>query len=85
MSGDFDPFAMLFVMEEAGWDTVEIRRQLINESGLLGISGVSGDVRDIEAAAKAGERRRTLGVGTPIFMASKSILARISPRSAGLM
>ena len=77
-SGDFDPFAMLFVMEKEGWDTVEIRRQLINESGLLGISGVSGDVRDIEAAAKAGNDDARLAMETYFYGVKKYIGAYIA-------
>jgi acetate kinase len=77
-SGDFDPFAMLYVMEEEGWDTEEIRRQLINESGLLGISGVSGDVRDIEAAAKAGNDDARLALDTYFYGVKKYIGAYIA-------
>lgn len=77
-SGDFDPFAMLYVMEEENWSTVEIRRQLINESGLLGISGVSGDVRDIEAAAKAGNDDARLALETYFYGVKKYIGAYIA-------
>ena len=77
-SGDFDPFAMLYVMEEESWSTVEIRRQLINESGLLGISGVSGDVRDIEAAAKAGNNDARLALETYFYGVKKYIGAYIA-------
>ena len=37
-----------------GLTTDEVRRELIEEAGMLGISGVSGDLRDVEAAANAG-------------------------------
>ena len=77
-SGDFDPFAMLYVMEEEGWNTAEIRRQLINESGLLGISGVSGDVRDIEAAAKGGNDDARLALETYFYGVKKYIGAYIA-------
>lgn len=77
-SGDFDPFAMLYVMDEEGWNTTEIRRQLIDESGLLGISGVSGDVRDIEAAAKAGNDDARLALETYYYGVKKYIGAYIA-------
>ena len=77
-SGDFDPFALLYVMEKEGWNTAEIRRQLINESGLLGISGVSGDVRDIEAAAKAGNDDARLALETYYYGVKKYIGAYIA-------
>ena len=77
-SGDFDPFAMLYVMEEEGWNAAEIRRQLINESGLLGISGVSGDVRDIEAAASAGNDYARLALETFYYGVKKYIGAYIA-------
>ena len=38
-SGDLDPFAVLYVMDQEGQTTNEIRRQLVQESGLLGFLG----------------------------------------------
>lgn len=51
-SGDVDPALVLRLARELGVDEAE--RVLNRESGLLGISGVSGDMRDLEAAAEAG-------------------------------
>ena len=76
-SGDLDPFAVLYVMDEEGWDTDDVRRQLIEESGLKGISGVSGDLRDVEAAAKAGNDDARLAMDTFFYQVKKYIGAYI--------
>jgi len=54
-SGDLDP-AILGFLEERGMTGKEITAVLNKKSGLLGLSGVSNDLRDVEAAAKAGNR-----------------------------
>ena len=77
-SGDLDPFAVLYVMDKEGWGTNEIRRQLIQESGLLGISGVSGDLRDVEAAANAGNDDARLAMDTYFYGVKKYIGAYIA-------
>ena len=60
--GDMDAFAALYVMKKLGLDADEMARGLANESGLAGISGGSGDVRDLEAAAAGGGRARRLAL-----------------------
>lgn len=77
-SGDLDPFAVLYLMDEEGWDTDEIRRQLIEESGLRGISGVSSDLRDVEAAAIAGNDDAQLAMDTFFYQIKKYIGAYIA-------
>lgn len=52
--GDFDPFALPIVMRETGKSLEEVLDVLANQSGLLGLSGISGDCRDLEKAAAAG-------------------------------
>ncbi len=76
-SGDLDPFAVLYVMDKEGWSADDIRRQLIKESGMLGISGVSGDMRDLEAAAKAGNDNARLAMETFFYQVKKYIGAYI--------
>ena len=76
-SGDLDPFAVLYLMDVEGWDTDEIRRQLIEESGLRGISGVSSDLRDVEAAAMAGDDNARLAMDTFFYQVKKYIGAYI--------
>ena len=55
--GDLDSAAIPFVHRKLGLSISEIERQLTKESGLLALSGVSNDLRDIRAAAVAGNRR----------------------------
>ncbi len=52
--GDFDPFAVLFLMREEGYSVDEMVKRLTVDSGFRGLSGVSEDVRDIEEAMDAG-------------------------------
>lgn len=55
--GDFDPFALPLLMRTTGKTLSEILEDLANRSGLLGMSGLSGDVRDLEQAAAQGHVR----------------------------
>jgi acetate kinase len=61
-SGDFDAAAALFVMNKTGLSVDEMGRILASESGLAGVSGISGDVRDLEKAAAAGNGRARLAL-----------------------
>ncbi len=57
--GDFDPFALPLLIEKTRKSLDEVLSTLANEGGLLGISGVGTDLRDIiEAAADGNERAR---------------------------
>ncbi len=47
--GDLDTFALLYIMEKENLSIEEIRKVLITKSGVFGISGISGDLRDIES------------------------------------
>jgi acetate kinase len=76
--GDLDPFGVLYVMDKEGWSSDEIRRQLIEESGMLGISGVSGDLRDVETAANAGNDNARLAMETYFYSVKKYIGAYIA-------
>jgi len=60
--GDMDAFAALFVMKRLGLDASAMAKVLANESGLAGISGGTGDVRDLEEAAARGEARSRLAL-----------------------
>lgn len=52
--GDLDSMAIPHAMKTLDLDLAAVERVLTKESGLLGLSGVSEDIRDIEAAAKSG-------------------------------
>ncbi len=60
--GDFDPYALPFVMDHTGKSLTEVLAMMACEGGLLGISGVSEDIRDISDAAKQGNRRAQLAL-----------------------
>lgn len=60
--GDFDAFAIPVVMERTGKSLSEVIDDLASRSGLLGISGISGDVRDLEKAADNGNSRAKLAL-----------------------
>lgn len=58
--GDLDPYITVFMHEYAGLEYDEIVETLQKRSGLLGISGISNDLRDIIEAADAGNKRAQL-------------------------
>lgn len=55
--GDIDAFLIPYIMRETGKSLDEVVNILNKESGLLGVSGVSSDSRDIEDGIKAGNER----------------------------
>ena len=59
-SGSVDVGALTFLMDKYGMDTAKLNSVLNKESGFLGVSGVSSDSRDIEAAAGEGNGRALL-------------------------
>ncbi|MCM1487096.1 MAG: acetate kinase [Firmicutes bacterium] len=59
-SGCVDPSAVTFVQKKLGLDSSEMSEYLNKKSGFLGVSGISSDNRDIEAAAKEGNKRAIL-------------------------
>ena len=60
--GDLDSFAVPFVMRTLKLSVEEVERQLCRESGLKGISGISNDIRDIQAAASQGSSQAQLAL-----------------------
>lgn len=61
-SGDVDPSAVIAIMKAEGFTPDEMANVLNKKSGLLGISGVSSDMREVEAAVEAGNERARLAV-----------------------
>lgn len=59
-SGDIDGGAVTFIMEKEGLDAAGINNLLNKKSGVAGVSGVSSDMRELEAAAKEGNKRAIL-------------------------
>ena len=64
--GDFDPFALPILMRATGKSLEELLSDLATQSGLRGLSGISGDLRDLEQAADEGQERAKLAVDTYI-------------------
>lgn len=60
--GDIDAFAILFVMKQLGLDPDAMAKLLGSKSGLAGVSGLSGDVRDLEQGAAEGNARARLAL-----------------------
>ena len=61
-SGTVDPSALTYIAEKENLSPADVNRICNKESGMLGISGVSNDNRDIAAAAEAGNKRAQLAV-----------------------
>jgi acetate kinase len=59
-SGSVDPGILTFLMRQRGFDAYQIDDMLNKKSGLLGISGLSGDMRDILAGIHRGNERAKL-------------------------
>jgi len=55
--GDMDPAAVAFIMDKEGLTTKQMEGLMNKESGVLGVSGVSSDFRDIEDAVAKGDAR----------------------------
>lgn len=60
--GDFDPYSLPLLIRETGKSLPELLHDLAERSGLLGVSGVSGDVRDLEQASAEGNARAKLAL-----------------------
>ena len=71
--GDLDPFAVLYVMKKENLTIDQARDILVKKSGLLGISGISSDLRDIEEQAANGSSRAGLALDMFIYEARKYI------------
>lgn len=59
-SGDIDAGAVTFIMEKEGLTPTGVSNLLNKKSGVLGVSGVSSDMRELDAASKAGNPRAQL-------------------------
>ncbi|MDO4552807.1 MAG: acetate kinase [Bacillota bacterium] len=60
--GDIDPAIIFYLAEKEGLDMKGVNNVLNKKSGVLGISGVSSDFRDIEEAANGGNKRAALAL-----------------------
>ena len=72
-SGDIDAGAVTYIMNKEGLDANGISNLLNKKSGVEGISGVSSDMRDAQAAAEAGNERAALALDMYIYRIVKYI------------
>ena len=72
-SGDIDGGAVTFIMEKEGLNATGISNLLNKKSGVLGISGVSSDMREVTAAANSGNERARLALDMYFYRIKKYI------------
>ena len=72
-SGSIDPAIITYIMRREGKTFDEMDRILNKESGILGIAGESGDIRDALAAADAGNERAKLAIEMYVYRVQKAI------------
>ena len=72
-SGDVDPSAVLSIMKKEGFTPDEMSDLLNKESGVKGISGVSSDIREVEAAIKEGNEHARLALEMYAYRIKKYI------------
>lgn len=72
-SGDIDASAVTYIMEKLGLQPQEMAEYLNKQSGVLGISGVSSDMREVEAAAADGNSRARLALDMYCYRIKKYI------------
>ena len=72
-SGDVDPGIISYIMDKEHMGTNGISTLLNKFSGVLGISGVSSDMREIEASIKSGNKRAQLAMNTYNYRIKKYV------------
>ncbi len=73
-AGDFDPAIIDFIAAKEGLSALEIESLINKQSGLLGVSGLTNDMRELLAEAKEnGDRRSRLAIELFCYRASKYI------------
>ncbi len=71
--GDIDPYIPIYLMKDFGYTIEQIETMLNKQSGLLGMSGVSNDLRDVEAAALGGNEDAKNAVESYCYQIKKQI------------
>ena len=61
-SGDLDPSVVTYLMEKEDMNTAQIEHILNKKSGLLGLSGISADNRDVERAIEQDDERASVAL-----------------------
>ncbi|MBP3378242.1 MAG: acetate kinase, partial [Clostridia bacterium] len=71
--GSIDPAIVPFLMEREGWTPAEADNYMNKKCGFLGVSGLSSDSRDIEAAILEGDKRAYTAASTLAYQIKKYI------------
>ena len=71
--GDIDPAVIFYMMNHAGLSVTEVDKVLNKRAGLLGISGLSNDMRDLLTARDNGNRRAELALEIFVYRLLKYI------------
>ena len=71
--GDIDPSAVTYLMQKTGKEPQEMADFLNKESGVLGITGISSDMREIEAADENGDKMAHLALAMYNYRIKKDI------------
>lgn len=72
-SGDIDASVVTYLMEKLAMTPAEMSDYLNKKSGVLGVSGISSDMREVDAAAAAGDRRAQLALAMYAYRIKKYI------------
>ncbi|MGB2631029.1 MAG: acetate kinase [Candidatus Omnitrophota bacterium] len=72
-SGDLDPAVVTFIMQREGFSAEDVNDLLNKKSGLLGVSGVSNDMRDILKAVSENNKRAKLAFDIFVYRIKKYI------------
>jgi acetate kinase len=72
-AGDVDPGVLLYLMRELDLTPADVDRVLNKESGLVGVSGVSNDMRDVLEAAARGDERAALALDIYCYRLKKYV------------
>lgn len=76
--GDIDPGAITYLRRETGLDSEQVEELLNKRSGLLGLSGISCDMREVERAAEAGNARALVAMKAFCYRVRKYIGAYLA-------
>jgi acetate kinase len=71
--GDLDPFGLLYLMEQENLSVQQAGKILMSKGGIYGISGTSGDFRDIEQGMDNGDKRSELAFRTFVYNVKRYI------------
>ena len=72
-SGDIDPSAIEFIAKKEGMDLSQALNMLNKESGMLGLSGISSDFRDILAGIESGNEKAKIALDAFCYRVAKYV------------